>query len=135
MFHYWKLTQNYFKKHQFCSHNIYMSHQLSIVLYFFSLNVQVLQENCWGKVVPLVKTNTKLLWKTTVLLKKHKYESPKVNCTSFFPLNVQVLEKNFFWKSCFISENSHKTTFKNTSFGHNTYIWVIKAEPYIIFSS
>ena len=40
-----KLTQNYFKKHQFCSQNIYMSHQRSIVHHFYPFNVQVLEKN------------------------------------------------------------------------------------------
>ena len=44
LFHYWKLTQNYFKKRQFCSYNICMSHQRSTVHHFFPLNVQVLKE-------------------------------------------------------------------------------------------
>ena len=111
LFHEWKLTQIYFKKHQFCSYNICMSHQRSIVHHFFPLNVQVLEKNflrkscsisenwhkctskninfahityvwvikgqlyiiffllmykpwrkiSWGKVVPLVKTNTNIL--------------------------------------------------------------------------
>ena len=39
------LTQNYFKKHQFCSYIIYMSHQRSIVYDFFLPNVQVLEKN------------------------------------------------------------------------------------------
>ena len=39
-----KLTQNYFNKHQFCSHNIYMSRQRSIVHHFLPLNVQVLEK-------------------------------------------------------------------------------------------
>ena len=45
-----------------------MSHQRSIVHHFFPLNVQVLEKNSRGKVVPLVKTNTKLLLKTIFLL-------------------------------------------------------------------
>ena len=56
-----KLTQNYFKKHQFCSHNKYMSHQMSVVHHFFPLNVQVLEKNFLRKSYSLVKTNTKLL--------------------------------------------------------------------------
>ena len=35
LFHEQKLTQNYFKRHQICSHNIHMSHQMSIVHHFF----------------------------------------------------------------------------------------------------
>ena len=39
-----------------------------------------------------------------------------------FPLNVRVLEKNFMRKSCSISENEHKTTFKNINFALITYM-------------
>ena len=38
-----------------------MSHQRSIVHHFFPLNVQVLEKSFLEKIVPLVKTNTKLL--------------------------------------------------------------------------
>ena len=44
-----KLTQIYFKKHQFCSLNICMSHQRSIAHHFFPLNVQVLEKNLLRK--------------------------------------------------------------------------------------
>ena len=39
-----------------------------------------------------------------------------------FPLNVQVLEKKFIRKSCSISENEQKTTFKNINFALITYM-------------
>ena len=45
-----------------------MSHQRSIVHHFFPLNVQLLEKNASGKAAPLVKTNTKLLEKTSILL-------------------------------------------------------------------
>ena len=38
-----------------------MRHQSSFAYHFSPLNVQVLENNSLGKVVPLVKTNTKLL--------------------------------------------------------------------------
>ena len=40
-----------------------MSHQRSIVHHFLPLNVQDLEKNFSGKIVQLVKTNTKLLLK------------------------------------------------------------------------
>ena len=45
-----------------------MSHQKSIVLHFFPLNAQVLEKNFLGKGDPLVKSSTKLLKKTSILL-------------------------------------------------------------------
>ena len=45
-----------------------MSYQRSIVHHFFPLNVQVLEKSFEGKVVPLVRTNTKLLLKTSILI-------------------------------------------------------------------
>ena len=48
-----KLTQNYFKKHQFSSQNIYMSHQMSIVHHFFPLNVQDLEKSFLRKSCPI----------------------------------------------------------------------------------
>ena len=40
----------------------------------------------------------------------------------FFPVNVQVHEKSFLRNSCPISENQHKTTLKNITFAHLTYV-------------
>ena len=40
-----KLTQIYFKKHQFCSYNVYTSHQMSIVHHFFLLKLQFSEKN------------------------------------------------------------------------------------------
>ena len=46
-----------------------MSHQRSIVHHFLPLNVQDLEKNFFRKkIVPLVKTNTKLLLKISFLL-------------------------------------------------------------------
>ena len=82
-----------------------MSCQKSIVYHFFLLMYDSWRKISKQKVVPLVKTNTKLLYKTSIWRTQNIYDSSKVNCSSFFPLNVQALEKIFLRKSCSIIEN------------------------------
>ena len=48
-----------------------MRHQRSFAYHFSPLNVQVLENNSLGKVVPLVKTKTKQL-------KKHQFSSHSI---------------------------------------------------------
>ena len=50
-----KLTQIYFKKHQFCSDNICMSHQSQLHVFFCLLMYKSWRKICEGKVVPLVQ--------------------------------------------------------------------------------
>ena len=65
-----------------------MSHQTSIVHHFFPLNVQVIEKNFLRKSCSISKNKQKTTLKTSIWLTSDKYESSKVNCTSFFSISM-----------------------------------------------
>ena len=73
-----------------------MSHQRSILHHFCFLMYKSWRKISLGKVVPLVKTNTKLFKKKHQFCSHNIYTSHQMSIVHhFFPLNVQDLEKNF----------------------------------------
>ena len=81
-----------------------MSQQRSIVHRFFLLLYKS-HRKISLKIDPIVKTNTKILEKLSILYTQKYMSQQRSSVQHLFQPNVQVIEKNDFRKSCLISKN------------------------------